>query len=87
MSAVTRNQLLPGVFLTTVHTKKFKSSVLSMTLLTPLKKETAAVNALIPYLLRRGSEAHPDMQSLAAAPDQLYGGSIEPAVRKRGDTQ
>lgn len=87
MSAVTRNQLLPGVFLTTVHTKKFKSSVLSMTLLTPLKKETAAVNALIPYLLRRGSEAHPDMQSLAAALDQLYGGSIEPAVRKRGDTQ
>lgn len=87
MSAVTRNQLLPGVFLTSVHTKKFKSSMLSMTLLTPLKKETAAVNALIPYLLRRGSESHPDMQSLAAALDQLYGGSIEPAVRKRGETQ
>lgn len=87
MSAVTRNQLLPGVFLTSVHTKKFKSSMLSMTLLTPLRGETAAVNALIPYLLRRGSEAHPDMQSLAAALDQLYGGSIEPSVRKRGETQ
>lgn len=87
MSAVTRNQLLPGVFLTSVHTTKFKSSTLSMTLLTPLKRETAAVNALIPHLLRRGSEAHPDMQSLAAALDQLYGGSIEPAVRKRGETQ
>ena len=87
MSDVTRKQLLPGVFLTSVHTKKFKSSTLSMTLLTPLRKETAAVNALIPYLLRRGSEAHPDMQSLAAALDELYGGSIEPAVRKRGETQ
>lgn len=87
MSAVTRDQLLPGVFLTSVHTEKFKSSTLSMTLLTPLKKETAAVNALIPYLLRRGSETHPDMQSLAAALDQLYGGSIEPAVRKRGEIQ
>lgn len=87
MSDVTRKQLLPGVFLTSVHTKKFKSSMLSMTLLTPLRKETAAVNALIPYLLRRGSEAHPDMQSLAAALDELYGGSIEPAVRKRGETQ
>ena len=87
MSAVTRSQLMPGVFLTSVHTKKFKSSILSMTLLTPLKRETAAVNALVPYLLRRGSEAHPDMQSLAAALDQLYGGSIEPAVRKRGETQ
>lgn len=87
MSTVTRNQLMPGVFLTSIHTPKFKSSMLSMTLLTPLRKETAAVNALIPFLLRRGSESHPDMQSLAAALDQLYGGSIEPAVRKRGETQ
>lgn len=87
MSAVTRKQLLPGVFLTSVHTKKFKSSMLSMTLLTPLKRENAAVNALIPYLLRRGSETHPDMQTLAAALDRLYGGSIEPTIRKRGETQ
>ena len=86
MSAVTRTQLLPGVFLTSVHTKKFKSSTLSIALLTPLRQETAAVNALIPYLLRRGSEAHPDMISLSAALDQLYGGSIEPAVRKKGET-
>lgn len=87
MSAVARTQLLPGVLLTSIHTKKFKSSTLSMTLLTPLRKETAAVNALIPQLLRRGSEAHPDMLSLSAALDQLYGGSIEPAVRKKGETQ
>lgn len=86
MSAVTRTQLLPGVFLTSVHTKKFKSSTLSIALLTPLRQETAAVNALIPYLLSRGSEAHPDMISLSAALDQLYGGSIEPAVRKKGET-
>lgn len=85
MSAVTRTQLLPGVFLTSVHTRKFKSSMLSMTLLTPLSRETAAVNALIPYLLRRGSEAHPDMLSLSAALDQLYGGAIDPVVRKKGE--
>ncbi len=87
MPTVTRSQLLPGVFLTSVHTKKFKSSLLSMTLLAPLTQETAAVNALIPYLLRRGSEAHPDMQSLSTALDELYGGSIDPVVRKKGETQ
>ena len=87
MATVKRTQLMPGVFLTSVNTKKFKSSVLSMTLLTPLKKETAAVNALIPYLLRRGSEAHPDLQSLSAALDQLYGGAIDPMVRKKGEIQ
>lgn len=87
MATVKRTQLMPGVFLTSVNTKKFKSSLLSMTLLTPLKKETAAVNALIPYLLRRGSEAHPDLQSLSAALDQLYGGAIDPMVRKKGEIQ
>lgn len=87
MSAVTRTQLLPGVFLTSVHTKKFKSSVLSMTMLAPLAETDAAANALIPYLLRRGSERHPDLQSLSAALDQLYGGSIEPRVRKKGEAQ
>lgn len=87
MSTVTRRQLLPGVFLTSVHTQKFKSSLLSMTLLAPLAKETAAVNALIPYLLRRGSASHPDLQSLSAALDKLYGGTIDPVVRKKGEVQ
>jgi len=87
MSEETRSQLLPGVFLTCIQTKKFKSSVLSMTFLTPLRPETAAANALIPYLLRRGSEAHPDLRSISAALDRLYGGTIEPMVRKKGEVQ
>ena len=87
VASVTRSQLLPGVFLTSVHTKKFKSSVLSMTLLAPLEAETAAANALLPYLLRRGSKEHPDLSSISAALDRLYGGSIEPMVRKKGEVQ
>lgn len=87
MKVVTRTQLLPGVFLTSIHTKKFKSSLLSMNLVTPLRRETASINALLPALLRRGSEAHPDMQSLSAALDDLYGGAIESVVRKKGETQ
>ena len=87
METIRRTQLMPGVFLTSVHTNKFKSSLLSVTLLTPLSAQTATVNALIPSLLRRGSQAHPDMQSLSAALDEMYGGSIEPVVRKKGETQ
>lgn len=87
MTEVTRTDLMPGVHLRAVHTKKFKSSYLSVTLMTPLSAETAAENALIPYVLRRGSQAQPDMESLSAALDELYGGAIEPAVRKKGETQ
>ena len=82
-----RLELAPGVCLTAVQTNKFKSSVLSVTLLTPLNKESASVQALVPYVLRRGTEKHPDMNALAAALDELYGGSIEPVVRKKGESQ
>ena len=82
-----RRELFPGVWLRTVHTQKFKSAYLSLTLMAPLATETAAANALIPSVLRRGTEEHPDLESLSAALDQLYGGAVEPVVRKKGETQ
>ena len=87
MTEVIRRELFPGVWLRAVHTNKFKSAYLSLTLLAPLSSETAAANALIPAVLRRGTAVHPDMESLSAALDELYGGAIEPAVRRKGETQ
>ena len=52
---VTRTELLPGVFLTHLRTDKFKTACLSVNLLTQLNRETAAMNALIPAVLRRGT--------------------------------
>lgn len=83
----TERTLFPGVRLRAVQTRKFKSSVLSLTMLTPLDHETAAANALIPSVLRRGTANCPDMESLSAALDELYGGAIEGSVRKKGETQ
>ena len=80
-------ELQPGVWLTAVQTKKFKSSVLGAQFLAPLTAQSAAVNALTPMVLRRGTAKHPDLESLSAALDELYGGSLEPMVRKKGETQ
>ena len=87
MAQVTRTELFPGVRLTSVHTNTFKSCVLGAQFLSPLALETASANALVPSVLRRGTEEHPDMESLSAALDELYGGSIQPVVRTRGETQ
>lgn len=87
MSQVKRRELFPGVWLRAVHTTKFKSAYLSLTLIAPLDRETAGANALIPEVLRRGTAVHPDMESLSAALDELYGGAIEPVVRKKGEKQ
>ena len=87
MSEMIRQELFPGVYLRSIHTDKFKSAYLSVTLMTRLSAECAGVNALVPYVLRRGTAVHPDMESVSAALDELYGGAIEPAVRKKGETQ
>lgn len=80
-----RKEILPGVWLTALENDKFKTGCLSISLLTQLDRETAAMNALIPYVLRRGSRNHTDMQALATELDGLYGSYIEPVVRKIGE--
>ena len=87
MSQEVRIDLMPGVHLRAIHTHKFKSAYLSVTFMAPLRRETAAVNALVPYVLRRGCQGYPDMEAVSAALDELYGGAIEPVVRKKGETQ
>lgn len=82
-----REQLAPGVFLTAIETNKFKSATLSATFLTPLTREWAAINAIVPYILRRGCESWPTMEAVSTRLDELYGGVLEPAVRKKGETQ
>ena len=84
---VTHKEIMPGVRLTAVHTNKFKSSCFGVTLLTSLDRETASENALLGWVLRRGTEAHPDLQSISAALDDLYGGAIDTLVTKKGETQ
>ncbi len=80
-------RLADGVELMTNRTDKFKTGLLSVTLTVPLRRETATAGALIPDVLYRGSSRHPDMEQLSAATDALYGASLGPAVRQRGESQ
>ena len=43
-----RIEIMPGVWLTAIQSRKFKSSYWSLRLLTPLTQETAAMNAAPP---------------------------------------
>ena len=40
--------------------KRFKTAQLTVQLLVPLAEETAAANALVPFLLRRACRSFPD---------------------------
>lgn len=83
----TRKEILPGVYLTGLQTDKFKTGLISVSFLTRLCRENAAMNALIPSVLRRGTVHYPNMDALAAHLDNLYGMRLEPIARKLGEIQ
>jgi predicted Zn-dependent peptidase len=85
MQEVLRKQIMPDTHLTCVKTDKFKTCTLSVNLITPLDREAAPKNALLPKVLLRGTAAHPDMAQLNAALDELYGARIVPLIRKKGE--
>ena len=60
---------------------------MSVSLVTGLNHGDAAMNALIPRVLRRGCEAASDIYQISSALDELYGARIEPFVRKKGELQ
>lgn len=82
---IKRRELMPGVWLSHLQTNKFKSDCLSLSLLTQLERDTVSLNALVPRVLSRGTAFHPDMDSISAACDELYGARIMPVVRKKGE--
>lgn len=83
---VIRTQLADGVYLTCLPARKFKTSLLSAQFVTPVGEKTAAVYALLPAVLRRGTMRYPDMGSLSAVLDRLYGAQIDYTVRKKGES-
>lgn len=82
-----RTELMPGVFLSHLRSDKFKTACMSVTLLTQLRRETAAMNAVIPFVLRRGTTRYGDMEQLSRRMDELYGAAVEPVVRRIGEIQ
>ena len=80
-------ELFPGVTLRCCRDVRFKQSVLSLQFLRPMCREEAALNALLPTVLLRGTASAPDMRSITLKLDDLYGASVGALVRRIGDIQ
>jgi len=79
--------LLPGVTLRCFRDTRFKQSCLSFQFICPMTESEAHLNALLPSVLLRATEDHPDLRSISAHLDNLYGVSLGPLVRRIGDYQ
>ena len=66
---------------------RFKQGCLSFQLVRPMRGEEAAKNALLPSVLLRGTNAHPNLRAITNRLDELYGAAVSPLVRRVGDYQ
>ena len=79
--------LSPGVTLRCCRDTRFKQGCLSFQLIRPMAAEESAKNALLPSVLLRGTNRHPDLRAITHRLDELYGASVSPLVRRVGDYQ
>lgn len=66
---------------------KLKTTTLGVYIHRELNESDASMNALLPYVLKRGSRLCPDMMSISKYLENLYGATLGAAVIKRGNIQ
>jgi len=79
--------LLPGVTLRCCRDTRFKQGCLSFQLVRQMNQAEAAMNAILPAVLLRGTKNCPDLRSITEHLDELYGASVSALVRRVGDYQ
>ena len=84
---IEKTELLPGITLRCCRDSRFKQGCLSFQLVRQMNGNEAHLNALIPAVLLRATNTHPDLRSITEHLDQLYGASVSTLVRRVGDYQ
>lgn len=81
---ITKN-ICEGIDLHFIKTDKFKTNLLSIYFNIPYSRETATMAALLPMILRRGTQKYPSISAAAKRCEELYGASLYSGLRKKGD--
>lgn len=76
-----------GISFFALRDPKFKHDRLSLSLVLPLEEDKLAQRAIVPYLLRQGTECYPSFTRLNQRLCELYGASLEASVEKLGAYQ
>lgn len=87
LGKLNRKKIGEGAYISSVSEPKFKFDRMSLCLVTPIKKETATVNALVPFVLRKGCKSCPDFTELNKKLAGMYGAILDADVAKHADKQ
>ena len=87
IGTLNRKEIGKGAFISWVNEPKFKHNRITLCLVTPIEKETATVNALVPFVLRKGCKSCPDFTALNKKLAEMYGAILDADVAKHGNKQ
>ena len=80
-------EIISGVTLRCCRDTRFKQGRLSFQFVRPMDKGEAALNALLPDVMLRGTEDHPSLREVNQHLDANYGVGMGALVRRIGDYQ
>lgn len=84
---INRREIADRVYFSSITDKRFKLNKVSVTFVTGLSEETAALNALVPCLLSKCNDNFRTMAQLNKKLSGLYAANLDCSVRKDGDLQ
>ena len=74
-----------GVDFRLIPAQKFKTNVISVFFNIPLSKSTVTKAALLPSVMKRGTEKHKTMNEISKYLDELYSATLRAGIRSKGD--
>lgn len=78
-------EIKSGIKLHSIKTELFKTNLVCVIITTPLNEETITKNALIPFILRRGTKELESQIKLNSKLENLYGANFDCGIDKIGD--
>lgn len=79
--------LKQGIKAHVISTDLYKTNMICVIITVPLDRENVTKNALIPFMLRRGTQKHPDQYILNRELEKMYGATFDCGIDKTGDNQ
>ena len=70
-----------------IGTDKFKTNLIAVFLSMPLDRASVTYNAIIPAVLRRGTNNLKSQEEISIALENMYGATFDCGIEKTGDNQ
>ena len=82
-----KQEIKRGINIHFIKTDNFKTDLIAVFLTTPLNRENVTKNAIIPMVLRKGSNSLDNIEKMNKEFEEMYGADFNCGIDKTGDNQ